>query len=103
MTRMWLEQAARNPGWSTRQLWPALDGQNLATGQQVVPLLGVSVSPVAAGRWQRGRLCGGLCLAKPVQSELIEREEDGDDEQGDPVDAEYQQGERGDHRAADAQ
>ena len=49
------------------------------------------------------RLCGGLCLAQPVQSELIEREEDGDDEEGDPVNAEYQQGERGDHDAADAQ
>jgi hypothetical protein len=50
--------------------------------------------PVAAGRWRLGAggwagLGGGLCLAKPVQSELIEREEGGDDEEGDPVDAEY--------------
>jgi hypothetical protein len=37
MTRIWLEQAAaRNPGWSIRQLWPALDDQNLATDLKVV-------------------------------------------------------------------
>jgi len=50
-----------------------------------------------------GRLRTRLCLAQPVQAELIERKQDGDDHGADPVDGEYQQRERSEDGAADAE